>query len=366
MIQIENFPAKLYAKQVAELFHFAPPTVAFSFVGAMATLAVFYDTGDLGRGLFWFAFATAVMLLRAGVTWSYRHRHEPAGDPRFWARLMIFGNFLAGIQWGLLGTFLYPAEPSYRELYTILVITCYVAGSITAFAPVKWAHNALAWPAAVPAAIFIFFIHDGAQIITGSMALFFVFTVLFYAHKQHDIIADRLKIELQHEAVIALANEANVSLAQDNNELKHRSEVVKRAQQDAHNRVQLLATHVERTLLPVLECDRYMNVLEWNEAAEVMLGYRLTDVRGQNLATLLLPPEKLSNVTPFIEKLFADNRANIIDTLVKTREGQRIPMRLYVTPILAAEGVPLRIAVIMTENYTNANFHSGSRYRAVS
>ena len=56
MDKIPDFQRQLLAKQVNELFVFAPAAVAFSFVGSIATVAVFYDTGELQKGLFWFLF----------------------------------------------------------------------------------------------------------------------------------------------------------------------------------------------------------------------------------------------------------------------------------------------------------------------
>ena len=106
-------------RQVDMLYRSAPPALAFSYFGTLMSLAVLHDIGDTQRGLFWFAFATWAMLFRGGLAWLYLEEslHLKA---QTWARLMIFGNFLAGIQWALLGTWLFPTEPSsalYPELF---------------------------------------------------------------------------------------------------------------------------------------------------------------------------------------------------------------------------------------------------------
>ncbi len=218
-----DFRRRLYAKQVKELFTFAPAAVAFSFVGSIATVAVFYDTGELQKGLYWFLFATLVMFFRTVVALGYRHSAQPVANPEKWAKLMIIGNFFAGIQWGLIGTVLYPVVHNYREIFTVLVLTSYVAGSITAFGPVRWAHLALAVPASVPPAIYIFFMRDGMNLLGGCMALFFVFCVLYFSYKQHLFVACRLKVELENEDLLAQLRETNLTLGRSIQEITSRT-----------------------------------------------------------------------------------------------------------------------------------------------
>ncbi len=218
-----DFRRRLYAKQVHELFTFAPAAVMFSFVGAIATVAVFYDTGELQKGLYWFLFATLVMFFRTVVVFGYRNSVQPDFHPEKWARLMIAGNFLAGIQWGLIGTVLYPVTHNYREIFTVLVLTSYVAGSITAFGPVRWAHLALALPASLPPTIYVFFIRDGMNWLSGSMALFFVFCVLYFSVKQHKIVARRLKVELENEDLLTQLRETNLTLGRSMQEIISRT-----------------------------------------------------------------------------------------------------------------------------------------------
>lgn len=345
--RIPDFRRRLLAKQVDELFFFVPPAVAFSFIGSIATLVVFYDTGDFLKGLWWFVYATVVLFVRGVIGFGYRHQTKPVADPAWWARLMLIGNLLAGIQWGLVGTVLYPAEHNYRELFTVLVITSYVAGSITAFSPVKWVHLAMAIPASLPPAIYIFFIRDGANWLGGGMAMFFICCVLFFSSKQYHIVAARLIVELDNEELLKRSLESNRTLAHTNVELRSLSESEQRARREASHRMQLLSAHVARTLLPVAECDRHFNIVEWNAAAEAALGYRFKDVRGQRLTTLLLPAERQAQGKAAIESLFREDRASTFDTLLQRRSGERLPARLFVTPMQVERGVPLRIGVII-------------------
>ena len=77
----------------------------------------------------------------------------------------------------------------------MMVITCFVGGSITAYAPVRWAHPALALPATLPPTVYIFFIHSGVHPMAGFTALFFVAMIIYYAFRENDLVAQRLRAD---------------------------------------------------------------------------------------------------------------------------------------------------------------------------
>ncbi|MBL0125424.1 MAG: hypothetical protein IPP88_23090 [Betaproteobacteria bacterium] len=211
MNKISDFDRRLLTKQVEELFFFAPAAVAFSFIGAIATVVVFHDTGALAKGLFWFLFATLIMFFRTVVVLVYRQQTKPVTDPGKWAQLMIAGNILAGMQWAILGTVLFPADHNYRELFTILILASYVAGSIAVYSPVKWAQMAFAIPASVPPVIYIFFMRDGVNWLGGSAAIIFIFGVFYFSRRQHHNIGRRLKTELENEDLLARSRKTSTA-----------------------------------------------------------------------------------------------------------------------------------------------------------
>lgn len=184
--------------------------------------------------------------------------------------------------------------------------------------------------------------------VMGSLMLN-IYCALYFSCKQHEIVARRLTVELENEELLSRSLETNSSLSHSNNELQTRTEMEQRAKLAAKSRADQLGAHISRTLLPIAECDRNLNVIEWNAAAEATLGYRHKDVRGQHLTSLLLPAENQLAGKPAIEKLLREDCATSIDIPLQTSRGQRIPMQLFFTPIQAAEGFPARIAVIMTK-----------------
>jgi hypothetical protein len=191
---------------------------AFSYFGALITLGVLIQTGDIARGTVWFVWATAVTFLRAICIIGYRRR-APESDPDAWGKLAVAGNLLAGIQWGVLGTLLFPEGPGYLQVFTFMVIICFVAGSVTAYAAYPGAHDALSIPAALPTSIYIFFVQSGVHWYAGIMALFFCFTIVFYARRLNRYLEQGFRLQLERDDLLSLTAILNEKLGRENKEL---------------------------------------------------------------------------------------------------------------------------------------------------
>ena len=209
---------RLRALQVEELYSHAAAAAAFSYFGALITLGVLIQVGDIARGTVWFVWATAVTFLRAICIIGYRRR-APDSDPDAWGKLAVAGNFLAGVQWGVLGTLLFPQTAGYLQVFTFMVIICFVAGSITAYAPYPGAHEALSIPAALPTAVYIFFVQSGVHWYAGIMALFFWFTIVFFARRLNRHLEQGFRLQLERDDLLSLTAILNEKLGRENKEL---------------------------------------------------------------------------------------------------------------------------------------------------
>jgi PAS domain S-box-containing protein len=284
---------RLRALQVDELYRLSATAAGFSYVGALLALGVLVEAGDFGRGSLWFLWATAVTCFRFMVAIAYRRR-DRLGNPETWARLVIAGNVLAGLQWGALGTLLFPEEAGYRQLFHVMVITCFVGGSLPAYAPVRWAHEALSIPATIPTSIHLFFVQDGIHAIAGATALFFCIAIVYYARKLNRHHEERFRLEIQRDHLLELTRLLNEKLEQENRELAHRAAVRGMSVESARERAGRLATLFENSPLPQLECDAAGRIVTCNTAAERLFGRGHEALAGTEFGTLLTAPHAAS------------------------------------------------------------------------
>lgn len=340
---------ELAIRQTAELYRLMPASIGFSYLGAILVFLMLMSTGDATRGVYWFAYASTVMLFRMLVICEYRnHANTRGNSPEVWKWMAIVMNLAAGIQWGLLGTVLYEPEPTQRAVFMAIMVVGYVGGSIVSFAPVRFAHAALAIPAVLPATIYLFFVGDNANLIAGVASLFMLSAVIVTAEIQYRIIRGRLLLEIAGDANLRAAQAANTTLGAESTQLAHRAEVTKRSQIEARRRADTLSHHMQNTLLPVIECDRSGRVVEWNAAAAAAFGYQLLDLADTPLGNIIRTRDGERDWEAAFLSSLDGKVAAAIDTSVTAKDGKRILAKLYVTPI-DTDGRPSgRAAIIAT------------------
>jgi PAS domain-containing protein len=346
----EAFADRVLRRQNEELFRMLPSSVGFSYVATLATLGMLYFTNDMVRGLYWFAFATGIFCLRCLAIWAFARRDELQIPQRTWSRMVIGANFLAGLQWGLLGTWLYAAEPASRAMFTAVVLVGYIGGAAITFSPVRFAHAALAIPAILPPIIYVFFMRADGNLLVGGMSLFMLCAILYLAHVQYGSIKRRITLEIENDALVRRISEHNTTLGQDVDRLRHQTEVAKRGQLDSRRQLSVLARHVEQTLLPVIECDDKTRVLSWNAAAQSAFGYRANSFGDRPLSEIVVPMDAKLTWDAVVQRVCEGRQPAHVDVMVTCADSRRRVERFYVTPIVIDGFATTRVAIIAVEH----------------
>jgi PAS domain S-box-containing protein len=332
---------RVLEQQVEEIYRHAPTATAFSYFGALLVLGVLVQTGDIGRGSAWFLWATIVACIRAFVIVAYRRRPK-GSDPAPWAKLLIACNLFAGLQWAALGTLLWVEEPVYRQLFTLMVITCYVGGSLPAYSSVRGAHEALSITATIPTGIYLFFVQGGTHWIAGVTALFFCFAIVFYARKLHADTEERIRLTLERDSLLELTALLNEKLTNENRELAHRAAMRGMSAEAARERAGRLETLFENSLLPQFECDSSGRITTCNLAAERLFGQSHQQLVGRPFTALMGGPYTESKALAGLR-----DPANV-EIEIQLPSGERIPCTASLTPLPERPGRSAGFGVILT------------------
>jgi PAS domain S-box-containing protein len=332
---------RLRALQVEEIYRFAPTATGFSYFGALVTLGILIESGDIGRGAVWFLWATAVTCFRCVCIVSYRRRN-PDSDPDAWGRLVIAANFLAGVQWGVLGTLLFPETRGHLQLFTLMVIVCFIGGSVTAYAAVRGAHEALAIPATIPTTVYIFFIHDGVHLWPGVLGLFFCFAIIYYARKLNRMLEVNFRVQLERDDLTTLTSMLNQKLERENRDLAHRVAVRGASVESARERADRLEALFDRSPLPQIECDNEGKVITCNPAAERLFGLPHDELVGRPLSMLLAIPGNE------VKELAHATRSETFAVEARARQGMKLQCSASFTPLPETEGRRPGFGVVLT------------------
>src|SRR5678815_3013877 len=135
-----------------------------------------------------------------------------------------------------------------------MVIICFVGGSVTAYAAVRGAHEALSIPATLPTTVYLFFIHDGVHLWAGILGLFFCFAIVYYARKLNGLLEVNFRVQLERDDLITLTSMLNQKLERENRDLAHRVAVRGASVESARARADRLEALFDRSPLPQIEC----------------------------------------------------------------------------------------------------------------
>lgn len=345
----ESHERELRAMQVDELYRFMPFATGAGFLSAGLTFAVLNDTGAGLAGVYWFVMFCLVTLYRAAIIMA---RSRDAGpEPATWAMLAIIGNIASGLLWGILGTLLFPATASYRELFIVMVICCNIGGSISSYTPVKWAHPAMALPAVVPPIFYLTFMRDGIHIYSALTAFVFMIMVTGIALQQHRSITQRLRLILENRELMRRVSAANSTLMKQNSDLEQQAAVQTRVAKNVKDRADLLTLHFEKTPLAIIECDERLNLLSWNQAAQNLLGHSIDTLLGKPLLPAICvdgADGEESEVAVTIRRAVGNSPLSVRGHFVTLdRRGKK--GSFHITPIRAGKDAPLRVAIVISD-----------------
>jgi len=329
---------RLLALQVEEVYSLAPTAAAFSYFGALLTLGVLVEIGNAVGGGIWFLYVSAVTFFRAFLFIAYRRR-AAGTDVRRFAHGMLVANVLAGVQWGLLGTAFFPAGPVYAQLFTLMVIICFIAGSTTAYAALRGAHEALSIPATIPTSLYVFFFHDGAHWYAGIAALFFCFAIVHYAGQLHRSLAAASRLQMERDELARITQALNAKLVAEKSELAHRAAVRGASAESARDEAARLLALFESSPLAQLECDSNGAIIASNAAAQRLFGRARADLSGAPVTGLLTGAHDWG----FLHG--AAERSVHVD--LKTPRGP-LACTLSVTPLPAAPGQRPGFGLVVT------------------
>ncbi|WP_374163773.1 PAS domain S-box protein [Arcticibacter sp. MXS-1] len=109
------------------------------------------------------------------------------------------------------------------------------------------------------------------------------------------------------------------------------------AEKEVEEKQARLAAIVENTDDTILSKTLDGIITSWNPAAEKMFGYSEQEAVGKHIS-LIIHPERLHEEDDIISSIRSGKKVDHFETVRMTKDGQRIPISLTVSPIRDAEG----------------------------
>ena len=107
-----------------------------------------------------------------------------------------------------------------------------------------------------------------------------------------------------------------------------------------HELSERLAAIIRGTDDAILAVDLDGRLTEWNPGAERLFGYAADDAIGRSLA-ILMPPERAGEHRALLQRIFAGERIDRLETERVRRDGTRVLISLALSPLRAPDGAIL-------------------------
>jgi PAS domain S-box-containing protein len=108
---------------------------------------------------------------------------------------------------------------------------------------------------------------------------------------------------------------------------------------DATQRLQALIATANDSVITI---DERSSIIDWNNAAERMFGWRREEALGQTLTELIVPPAHRQRHTAGIERFLVDGTGQIFNRRVETtalrRTGEEFQIELSIWPVRTGDG----------------------------
>jgi len=118
----------------------------------------------------------------------------------------------------------------------------------------------------------------------------------------------------------------------------------KQAIEDKRRSEQRLMLHFQQTPLAVVEWDTEMKIIEWNQAAERIFGYRRNEAIGRQVIDLIIPQDQRKQINRVADSLvnMHGGRRNVNRNT--TKDGKIIICEWYNTPLVDENGQIIGVA----------------------
>ena len=273
-------PRRVLADRVEQMYGQMPLGIAGSFIISVVAAYELRQGRYVEIVAFWAGLVVLLTVASAGLYWSYNRSTTKATEAAQWLRWLAISALANGATWGFAGAVFFPSHADEQQVFLAFLLAGMVAGGVPIYA-VSWPVYAL-----YAAGIVLPFTYVLGTFGNRLFAEIALLVPAFYAMN----VGVAWRLNQVFDSGYRLRH-AYGKLTEDYTALNQRLEQQLVELDEARRQVEAsgrkLALFAERSPIAVFELDDMGRVLNFNPAAENLLGYSAPDVVSRVAADLL-------------------------------------------------------------------------------
>jgi two-component system, cell cycle sensor histidine kinase and response regulator CckA len=197
-----TFSNRLFADQVRKQYEHTIFGTAATLVNGTILVFILKSHVEPAALFVWLACAVLVSVCRLVLYGFYRRSRTRYSNPEKWNALFIGTLFLAGVLWGSVAVFLFPADSIGHQVLIALVTGGMVAGAVSAFTAVIASFFFFSIPALLPICIRFYLAGSEIQIAMGAMASLYLLLISLTSARMHKDIIHLLALKYERGALV--------------------------------------------------------------------------------------------------------------------------------------------------------------------
>jgi diguanylate cyclase (GGDEF)-like protein/PAS domain S-box-containing protein len=297
--------------------------------------------------LIWFTLVAAVTLGRFLLYRAYRARQPPAEEAPRWRDRFVVGAAAMGCLWGVLGSWLFPADDVLRQFLVVFLVGGMVASALGVLTPVRRAFLVFAVAAMAPMIVAVFWQQTQLHLVMGLLMCVFAAVMMGTFPVVHANYVGALRMRYENSALVARLSALQARTETVNQELNARVAEQTRMQKALEESTARLAALIDASPIAIVVTDHNRVTLRWNRAAERIFGWSEAEVMGT--VAPYVPPELQAESATFSSMLMRGLPLEGVEATRRRKDGTTLAVSISGAPVRDARGEVVALMLMMTD-----------------
>lgn len=339
--------ASIVADLVRQLYGMSRPAYAGTLLNAGIITFVLWGTQAPRDLLIWFTLVAAVTLGRFLLYRAYHARQQPEADAPRWRDRFVVGAAAMGCLWGLLGSWLFPADDVLRQFLVVFLVGGMVASALGVLTPSRRSFLVFAVAAMAPMIVAVFWQQTQLHFVMGLLMCVFAAVMMGTFPVVHANYVSALRMRYENSALVTRLSDLQARTETVNRELSARVAEQARTQSALETSTARLEALIDASPIAIVVMDRNRLTQRWNRAAERLFGWAESEVLGKTVPSV--PPELQAESARFGRQLLDGEHLENVEVSRRRKDGTLLTVSMSGAPVRDPGGTVAAMMLMMSD-----------------